>query len=84
MSRTGDQDWFNMLSWSHPGLVYILPCVYNWQTSVQVTQCEKSPIFCKSSSLMASGYIFVELTEAPTLYKLKHLKSMMYVHERHS
>ena len=34
--RTGDQDWFNMLSWSHPELVYILPCVYNWQTSVQV------------------------------------------------
>ncbi len=27
---------------------------------------------------MASGYIFVELTEAPTLYKLKHFKSMIY------
>jgi hypothetical protein len=48
MSRTGDQDWFNMLSWSHPGLVYILPCVYNWQTSVQVTQCGNNPIFCKA------------------------------------
>jgi hypothetical protein len=36
LERTGDQDWFNMLSWSHPELFYILPCIYNWQTSVQV------------------------------------------------
>jgi len=32
---TGDQDWFNLVSFTHPGLFYTLPCVYNMQTSVQ-------------------------------------------------
>ncbi len=30
---------------------------------------------------MASGYIFVGLTEAPTLYKLKHFKPVLRIRD---
>ena len=30
------QDWFTNLAWDQPQLFYILPCVYNAQTNIQL------------------------------------------------
>ena len=32
-SYFGDQDWWNLLVWTHPGLLHPLDCGFNFQTS---------------------------------------------------
>ena len=36
MQITLVQDWFTNLAWDQPQLFYILPCVYNAQTNIQL------------------------------------------------
>merc|ERR1719507_2951507 len=42
---TGDQDWWTMLSWKFPHLIYTLPCRFNKQTSLQYLRQPWEDIF---------------------------------------
>jgi len=42
----GDQDWFTMLAWQEPTLFQPLPCVWNYQKSLQyLTDPKAAPVF---------------------------------------
>merc|ERR1719215_387312 len=44
-TNVGDQDWFTMMSWKHPGLFHVLPCEFNTQTSLQYMEHKSQEFF---------------------------------------